>query len=175
MLPLVMHSLPKTVLVTGGCGFIGSNFLNLLVPRFPEVKFVNLDALTYAGNPLNLAAIEDMPNYEFAHVDIRDAVRLNAAFDLYQPDWVFHFAAESHVDRSITGPKTTVETNVNGTLNMLEASRATWKDNLEGKVFHHVSTDEVYGSLGKEGFFTEKTPYDPSSPYSASKAASDTW
>jgi dTDP-glucose 4,6-dehydratase len=165
-------AIPQTVLITGGCGFIGSNFLNLLIPRHPEIRFVNVDALTYAGNPANLAAVSNADNYEFAHVDIRDANRLEAVFDLYRPDMVVHFAAESHVDRSITGPRQTVETNVIGTLNLLEAARHCWGD-IDGKVFHHVSTDEVYGSLGATGFFTEDTPYDPSSPYSASKAASD--
>lgn len=165
-------ALPRTVLVTGGCGFIGSNFLNLVVPRHPETRFINLDGLTYAGNPINLTGIQSLPNYNFSHVDIRDSERVSGVFDLYRPDYVVHFAAESHVDRSISGPKTTVETNVMGTLNLLEAARSTW-ESFEGKVFHHVSTDEVYGSLGPEGFFTETTPYDPSSPYSASKAASD--
>lgn len=164
---------PKTVLVTGGCGFIGSNFLNLFVPRYPDVRFVNLDGLTYAGNPKNLTSIQDSQNYEFAHVDIRHANRVADVMDLYQPEMVIHFAAESHVDRSITGPITTVETNVMGTLNLLEAARTIWGSETEGKVFHHVSTDEVYGSLGAEGLFTEETAYDPSSPYSASKASSD--
>jgi len=161
-----------TVLVTGGAGFIGANFLNRLVPRLPDVSFVNLDALTYAGNPRSLVAIEASPNYTFEHVDLRDADALLQVVRRHSPDTVVHFAAESHVDRSILGPRAFLETNVLGTLNLLEACRAIWSD-FAGKRFHHVSTDEVYGSLGDEGLFTETTSYDPSSPYSASKAASD--
>jgi dTDP-glucose 4,6-dehydratase len=158
------------VLVTGGAGFIGSNFLNLLVPRHPEHHFVNADKLTYAGNPRNLDAIASAPNYTFVRADIADQAAVDALFDAHPPDMVVHFAAESHVDRSIFGPREFLKTNVEGTLNLLEASRRTFKD---GCVFHHVSTDEVYGSLGDEGRFTEETRYDPSSPYSSSKAASD--
>ncbi|HWB78239.1 MAG TPA: dTDP-glucose 4,6-dehydratase [Nannocystaceae bacterium] len=159
------------VLVTGGAGFIGANFLNLLVPRHPEHEFVNVDKLTYAGNLASLAATAKLPNYAFKRVDIGDAAAVDAVFDEVQPDIVVHFAAESHVDRSITGPREFVRTNIEGTFNLLEASRRIWKDG-QG-LFHHVSTDEVYGSLGDEGMFTESTRYDPSSPYSASKAASD--
>lgn len=159
------------VLVTGGAGFIGANFLNLLVPRHPEHRFINIDALTYAANPLSLAPIAEHENYAFERVDITDAPALEKAFDAHAPDVVVHFAAESHVDRSILGPKQFIRTNVEGTFNLLEACRARWKDGAG--LFHHVSTDEVYGSLGEEGLFLESTPYDPSSPYSASKAASD--
>jgi dTDP-glucose 4,6-dehydratase len=158
-------------LVTGGAGFIGANFLRLLVPRHPEHQFVNLDKLTYAANLASLADIADRPNYRFVRVDIADAAALDAAFDEIRPDVVVHFAAESHVDRSIAGPREFVRTNIEGTFNLLEAARRTWKGS-EG-LFHHVSTDEVYGSLGPTGLFTETTRYDPSSPYSASKAASD--
>lgn len=159
------------ILVTGGAGFIGSNFLQLLVPRFPEHTFVNVDSLTYAGNAFSLQEIEEAPNYSFAHVDINDRSAVDAIFAKHKPTLVVHFAAESHVDRSIEGPRVFLETNVLGTLNLLEAARGTWGPG-EG-MFQHVSTDEVYGSLGDEGLFVETTPYDPSSPYSASKAASD--
>lgn len=159
------------VLVTGGAGFIGANFLSLLVPRHPEHQFINLDALTYAGNPNSLKALEGAKNYAFVHGDITDAAAVDALFEAHQPDCVVHFAAESHVDRSILGPKQFVRTNIEGTFNLLDACRLRWKKG-EG-LFHHVSTDEVYGSLGAEGFFEETTRYDPSSPYSASKAASD--
>jgi dTDP-glucose 4,6-dehydratase len=159
------------VLVTGGAGFIGANFLNLLVPRHAEHEFVNVDKLTYAANLASLAEVAKLPNYAFRRVDIGDAAAVDAVFDDVQPDIVVHFAAESHVDRSITGPREFVRTNIEGTFNLLEAARRIWKDG-QG-LFHHVSTDEVYGSLGDEGMFTESTRYDPSSPYSASKAASD--
>ncbi len=161
------------VLVTGGAGFIGANFLNLLVPRHPEHEFINVDSLTYAGNLESLAKVQDSANYHFERVDITDADAVNAVFEKHRPDWVIHFAAESHVDRSIEGPKQFIRTNIEGTFNLLEAARHLWGENREGKVFHHVSTDEVYGSLGAEGFFTEETAYDPSSPYSAAKASSD--
>jgi dTDP-glucose 4,6-dehydratase len=164
--------MPQTVLVTGGAGFIGSTFLNLFVPRFPDIAFVNVDKLTYAANPLNLSAIDTRPNYVFERADIADGSAILALFEQYQPDWVIHFAAESHVDRSIVSPGDFIQTNVVGTFQLLEAARRTWKD-FDGKVFHHVSTDEVYGSLGATGKFLETTPYDPSSPYSSSKAASD--
>jgi dTDP-glucose 4,6-dehydratase len=159
------------ILVTGGAGFIGANFLNLLVPRHPEHTFVNVDVLTYAANLKSLAPIEKLPNYAFERVDIADDAAVKALFAKHPPDLVVHFAAESHVDRSILGPRAFIRANVDGTLNLLEACRAHWKAG-EG-LFHHVSTDEVYGSLGPSGYFTETTPYDPSSPYSASKAASD--
>jgi dTDP-glucose 4,6-dehydratase len=164
--------MPKTVLVTGGAGFIGSTFLNLFVARYPDIQFVNVDKLTYAANPLNLAKIDTLPNYAFERADIADGPTIRAIFEKYQPDWVIHFAAESHVDRSIMSPGDFIQTNVVGTFQLLEAARQTWSS-FEGKVFHHVSTDEVYGSLGATGKFLETTPYDPSSPYSSSKAASD--
>ena len=159
------------LLVTGGAGFIGSNFLNLVVPRHPEHQFVNLDALTYAANLASVAAIAKRPNYVFEHVDLVDADATGATFARHRPDVVIHFAAESHVDRSIRGPRPFVRTNIEGTFNLLEACRQIWK--AGDGLFHHVSTDEVYGSLGAEGLFSEETRYDPSSPYSASKAASD--
>ncbi|MEO1270588.1 MAG: dTDP-glucose 4,6-dehydratase [Myxococcota bacterium] len=160
------------VLVTGGCGFIGSNFLNMAVERFPTWTFINVDALTYAANPYNIT-VAQADNYHFEKVDIADTEALDALFARTKPDKVFHFAAESHVDRSIHGPQAFVHTNVMGTLALLEACRGCWGTSMEGKLFHHVSTDEVYGSLGATGLFTETTPYDPSSPYSASKASSD--
>lgn len=159
------------ILVTGGAGFIGANFLNMLVPRFPQHRFLNIDALTYAANPASLGAIDSLDNYSLQRVDITDADAVNEAFDAATPDIVVHFAAESHVDRSILGPKEFIRTNIEGTFNLLEACRHRWQD--EQGLFHHVSTDEVYGSLGETGLFTEDTSYDPSSPYSASKAASD--
>ncbi|MEI7831698.1 MAG: dTDP-glucose 4,6-dehydratase [bacterium] len=162
----------KRILVTGGAGFIGSNFLSLMVPRFPHWHFLNVDNLTYAGNLHSLAGIDTLHNYSFSQVDITDADAIQQVFTDYQPDWVIHFAAESHVDRSIVGPKEFIVTNILGTFNLLESCRAIWKDS-DGHLFHHVSTDEVYGSLGAEGYFTELTAYDPSSPYSASKAGSD--
>jgi len=159
------------VLVTGGAGFIGANFLNLLVPRFPEHRFVNLDALTYAANLSSLAGIADRPNYRLEVGDITDRARVEEVFQTHQPDVVVHFAAESHVDRSIHGPAAFVRSNIEGTFVLLDVARAHL---LPRKgLFHHVSTDEVYGSLGDTGLFTEETRYDPSSPYSASKAASD--
>lgn len=164
---------PSTILVTGGAGFIGSGFLLRFVPREPSTRFVNLDALTYAGNPASLAPLGNAPNYAFARADIRDAEAVREAFREHRPDRIVHFAAETHVDRSIHGPRDFVETNVLGTLNLLEAAREAWGSSFAGKRFHHVSTDEVYGSLGKEDRFRETTPYDPSSPYSASKAGSD--
>ena len=159
------------ILVTGGAGFIGANFLAWAVPAFPEHRFVNLDALTYAGNLRSLAHIQNAANYRFTRVDITDRDAVAETFEEHAPDLVLHFAAESHVDRSIAGPLPFVRTNVEGTLNLLEASRAA--PNASDIVFHHVSTDEVYGSLGATGLFHETTAYDPSSPYSASKAASD--
>jgi len=162
-----------THLVTGGAGFIGANFLNLLVPRHPEHRFVNVDKLTYAANPESLAPIADAENYSLERVDVADADAVAALFAKTDPDVVIHFAAESHVDRSILGPGEFVRTNVQGTFVLLEACRKHWDGDYDGKLFHHVSTDEVYGSLGPTGLFTEETSYDPSSPYSASKAASD--
>ncbi|MFO0693309.1 MAG: dTDP-glucose 4,6-dehydratase [Polyangiales bacterium] len=159
------------ILVTGGAGFIGANFLELSVPRFPEHHFVNVDKLTYAANLKSLESIADRPNYVLERVDICDADAVDGLFRKYEPELVVHFAAESHVDRSIVGPREFLRTNVEGTFNLLESARKAWKPG-QG-LFHHVSTDEVFGSLGDEGFFTETTRYDPSSPYSASKAASD--
>jgi dTDP-glucose 4,6-dehydratase len=159
------------ILVTGGAGFIGSNFLNLLVPRHPEHAFVNADTLTYAANLANLAPITGARNYALERVDIGDASAVHALFERQKPELVIHFAAESHVDRSIVGPRDFIRTNIEGTFNLLEACRKQWKPGTG--LFHHVSTDEVYGSLGADGLFTEETRYDPSSPYSASKASSD--
>lgn len=159
------------ILVTGGAGFIGANFLKLLVARHPEHQFVNVDKLTYAANLLSLEDIAQSPNYCFEKVDIADGTEVRALFGRHRPDVVVHFAAESHVDRSITGPGEFIRTNIVGTFELLDACRNLWKPG-EG-LFHHVSTDEVYGSLGSEGLFTEETRYDPSSPYSASKASSD--
>jgi dTDP-glucose 4,6-dehydratase len=163
----------KTLLITGGAGFIGSHVVRLFVKKYPDYKIVNLDLLTYAGNLENLKDIEEEQNYVFERVDICDASAINALFEKYHFDGVIHLAAESHVDRSITDPNAFIETNVMGTANLLNAARTFWKGNFEGKRFYHVSTDEVYGSLGDTGFFLETTPYDPQSPYSASKAASD--
>lgn len=161
------------ILVTGGAGFIGANFLNLMVPRHPEHRFVNLDKLTYAANPSSLAPIEGRESYVLERVDIADAKAVDALFARHEPELVVHFAAESHVDRSIVGPGEFVRTNIEGTFVLLDACRRHWEGRMEGKLFHHVSTDEVYGSLGDTGLFTEETRYDPSSPYSASKASSD--
>jgi dTDP-glucose 4,6-dehydratase len=166
----------KNMLVTGGAGFIGSNFIRY---TFRKKKFegqvINLDKLTYAGNPLNLTDIEDefgTKSYYFEMADICDSSRMRALFKKYEVDAVVHFAAESHVDRSIFGPEDFIKTNIIGTFNLLEAAREIW-DERDDVLFHHVSTDEVYGSLGKTGYFFETTPYDPTSPYSASKASSD--
>ena len=161
------------IMVTGGAGFIGSAVVRLAISRGHEV--VNLDALTYAGRLENLAAVRNNPRYRFERCDIRDRAALNRVFERHKPDAVLHLAAESHVDRSIDGPDAFIETNINGTYNMLEAARGCWikAGKPAGFRFHHISTDEVYGSLGKDGLFTEETPYDPRSPYAASKAASD--
>lgn len=163
----------KTILITGGAGFIGSHVIREFVVKYPEYHIINLDALTYAGNLENLKDIEHLRNYTFVKADITDQEVIMAIFQQYQPDAVIHLAAESHVDRSIVDPTAFVMTNVIGTVNLLNAARDIWKDNLEGKRFHHVSTDEVFGALGETGFFTEETKYDPHSPYSASKASSD--
>lgn len=163
----------KTILITGGAGFIGSHVVREFVNKYPEYMILNLDALTYAGNLENLKDIEDKPNYKFLKADITDQNQIQEIFNQYKPDGVIHLAAESHVDRSISNPLEFVMTNVIGTVNLLNASKQLWKDNYEGKRFHHVSTDEVYGTLGETGFFTEETAYDPHSPYSASKASSD--
>ncbi len=163
----------KTIIITGGAGFIGSHVVRLFVTRYPDYKIINLDALTYAGNLENLRDIENAPNYFFEKADILDKDAIERIFVLHQPDAVIHLAAESHVDRSIISPLDFVYTNVIGTVNLLNSARHFWKDNFAGKRFYHVSTDEVYGALGDTGFFTEDTKYDPHSPYSASKAASD--
>lgn len=163
----------KKIIITGGAGFIGSHVVREFVNKYPEYQIINIDALTYAGNLENLRDVEDRPNYTFVKADIRDAQLVSRIFDAFKPDGVIHLAAESHVDRSIADPLAFVMTNVIGTVNLLNAAKETWKDNSEGKRFHHVSTDEVYGTLGEAGLFTEETPYDPHSPYSASKASSD--
>lgn len=163
----------KTIIITGGAGFIGSHVVRLFVNKYPNYRIVNLDALTYAGNLENLKDIENAPNYHFVKADIVDAEEMNRVFAEWQPDGVIHLAAESHVDRSITDPLAFVRTNVIGTVNLLMAAKQLWKDNMDGKRFYHVSTDEVYGTLGETGLFEETTPYDPNSPYSASKAGSD--
>ncbi|MFM2364274.1 MAG: dTDP-glucose 4,6-dehydratase [Bacteroidota bacterium] len=163
----------KTFLITGGAGFIGSHVVRLFVNKYPSYSIVNMDALTYAGNLENLKDVQSAANYVFEKGDITDEQRVNELFEKYQFDAVIHLAAESHVDRSILDPLSFVKTNVIGTVTLLNASKNYWKANMEGKRFYHVSTDEVYGTLGETGFFTEETPYDPHSPYSASKAASD--
>jgi dTDP-glucose 4,6-dehydratase len=172
-----MSALKKTILITGGAGFIGSHVVRLFVNKYPDYKIVNLDKLTYAGNLENLKDIEQKQNYVFERGDILDANFLQKLFEQYNFDGVIHLAAESHVDRSISNPIEFVVTNVIGTVTLLNAAKHHWKTSLdnkpEGKLFYHVSTDEVYGSLGAEGHFTEKTNYDPHSPYSASKASSD--
>jgi len=163
----------KTILITGGAGFIGSHVVRLFVNKYPDTQIVNLDKLTYAGNLENLKDIQDKPNYKFEKGDIVDANYINDLFAKYQFDGVIHLAAESHVDRSISNPLGFIQTNVIGTFNLLHTAKNSWSDNFNGKMFYHVSTDEVYGSLGSEGFFLETTPYDPQSPYSSSKASSD--
>jgi dTDP-glucose 4,6-dehydratase len=163
----------KTIIITGGAGFIGSHVVRLFVTKYPDYRIVNMDKLTYAGNLENLSDIDRRPNYAFERVDITDAPAVQAVFEKYRPDGVIHLAAESHVDRSIFNPMEFIHTNIVGTVTLLNAARAAWEGAFEGKRFHHVSTDEVYGSLGKTGFFTETTAYDPRSPYSASKASSD--
>lgn len=163
----------KSILITGGAGFIGSHVVREFVRNYPDCQIVNLDALTYAGNLENLKDIENKPNYKFIKADITREKEIDDLFQEYKPDGIIHLAAESHVDRSITTPLEFVKTNVLGTVNLLNAARRLWNGNFKGKRFHHVSTDEVYGALGEEGFFTESTSYDPHSPYSASKASSD--
>jgi len=162
-----------TILLTGGAGFIGSHLTRLFVNKYPEYKIVNLDKLTYAGNLENLKDVEDKPNYTFVKGDITDLAFLQELFITHKFTAVLHCAAESHVDRSITDPLAFVTTNVLGTAALLQAAKESWKDNMDGKIFYHISTDEVYGSLGETGFFIEETAYDPRSPYSASKASSD--
>ncbi len=163
----------ETILITGGAGFIGSHVVRLFVNKYPSYTVVNGDALTYAGNLENLSDVKGSPNYIFEKVDITDENAVNSLFEKYKFDGVIHLAAESHVDRSILDPLAFIRTNVLGTAVLLNAARKYWKDGMENKRFYHVSTDEVYGSLGEEGFFTEETAYDPRSPYSASKASSD--
>ena len=163
----------KTIIITGGAGFIGSHVVRLFVTKYPQYKIINLDALTYAGNLENLRDVEDAPNYFFERANILNADELEKLFVVHQPDGIIHLAAESHVDRSILSPLDFVYTNVIGTVNLLNTANHFWKENREGKRFHHVSTDEVFGALGDTGYFTETTSYDPHSPYSASKASSD--
>ena len=163
----------RTILITGGAGFIGSHVVRLFLKKYPEDIIVNVDCLTYAGNLENLSDIDNLPNYIFEKTDIRDSISLDKLFKKHNPDTVIHLAAESHVDRSITNPMNFVETNVVGTVNLLNSAKNSWKESFEGKLFYHVSTDEVFGALGADGLFTEETPYNPNSPYSASKAASD--
>ena len=162
----------KKILITGGAGFIGCHVVRLFVSKYPEYTIFNLDALTYAGNLENLRDVDEAPNYRFVKGDITDETFIYDLFDEHQFDAVIHLAAESHVDRSIMDPLAFIRTNVMGTAVLLNAARRSW-ERPEGKLFYHVSTDEVYGSLGSEGFFTEETSYDPRSPYSASKASSD--
>lgn len=163
----------KTLLVTGGAGFIGSHLVRLLVNKYPDYRIVVVDDLTYAGNLENLKDVAELEGYVFEKANITDENRIEEIFAQYRPDGVIHLAAETHVDRSITSPLDFVRTNVLGTVNLLNAAKKLWQEDFTGKRFHHVSTDEVYGSLGETGFFTEETPYNPHSPYSASKASSD--
>ncbi len=168
-----MNTFSKKIMITGGAGFIGSHLVRLFVNNYPAYLVVNLDALTYAGNLENLRDVEGRVNYVFEKGDILDEARIGELFGKYQFDAVIHLAAESHVDRSIKDPLAFVRTNVLGTVTLLNACRQYWGKDMKGKLFYHVSTDEVYGSLGETGFFTEETAYDPRSPYSASKASSD--
>jgi dTDP-glucose 4,6-dehydratase len=164
----------KNILITGGAGFIGSHVVRLFVTKYPEYRIINLDKLTYAGNLANLKDVEDKPNYRFVKADICDLDDMRQLFGSARIDSVIHLAAESHVDRSITDPFSFAKTNVFGTLNLLQAAKESWKSDYSGKLFYHVSTDEVYGALEfDDALFTEDTPYDPHSPYSASKASSD--
>jgi len=163
----------KNILITGGAGFIGSHLVRLMTTKYPDYKIINLDALTYAGNLVNLNDIAQANNYKFIKGDINDLPFLHELFKMENISDVIHLAAESHVDRSIENPASFVMTNVIGTTNLLITAKEHWRDNFSNHLFYHVSTDEVYGSLGDQGYFTELTPYDPRSPYSASKAFSD--
>jgi dTDP-glucose 4,6-dehydratase len=166
-------SFTKNILITGGAGFIGSHVVRRFVTQYPQYHILNLDKLTYAGNLENIKDVQDAPNYTFVKGDICDAAFIDSLFTQYAIDAVVHLAAESHVDRSISDPLAFVQTNVIGTANLLNCAKKHWQGNYDNKLFYHVSTDEVYGSLGETGFFYENTPYDPRSPYSASKASSD--
>lgn len=168
-----METKHKNILITGGAGFIGSHLTRLFVTKYPEYRIINLDKLTYAGNLENLKDIESKDNYIFVKGDIANTELLDSLFAKYHLDGVLHCAAESHVDRSISDPLAFVKTNVLGTATLLNVAKEHWKENFSDKLFYHISTDEVYGSLGETGYFTEKTAYDPRSPYSASKASSD--
>ncbi len=163
----------KIILITGGAGFIGSHVVRLFVNKYPDYKIVNIDKLTYAGNLENLTDIESKENYEFIKADINNPADLDKIFVKFNFDGIIHLAAESHVDRSISDPMAFVNTNIIGTVNLLNAARKIWQDNFDNRLFYHISTDEVYGSLEEGKYFTETTPYDPRSPYSASKAGSD--
>lgn len=163
----------KKILITGGAGFIGSHVVRRFVTKYSNLQIYNLDSLTYAGNLENIKDIENEPNYTFLKGDISDMEFLDQIFEQHRFDYIIHLAAESHVDRSISGPMIFAQTNIIGTLNLLEAARKYWDGTYSSKMFYHVSTDEVYGSLGDSGLFTEETAYDPKSPYSASKASSD--
>tara|TARA_R110000868_G_scaffold230564_1_gene483777 strand:+ start:272 stop:1330 length:1059 start_codon:yes stop_codon:yes gene_type:complete len=163
----------KNILITGGAGFIGSHVVRLFVNKYPDYQIINFDKLTYAGNLENLSDIDDKPNYTFVKGDILDEGFVEETFIKYSINSVIHLAAESHVDRSITNPLEFIQTNVIGTANLMNVARKIWGDDFSDKLFYHVSTDEVYGSLGETGYFTEDTPYDPRSPYSSSKASSD--
>ncbi|MBR3676501.1 MAG: dTDP-glucose 4,6-dehydratase [Alphaproteobacteria bacterium] len=170
----------RAIMITGGAGFIGANFVEYFCKKYPQYLIVNVDKLTYAGNLDNLRECKNMPNYRFEKQDICDAEKMDELFEKYDVRGVIHFAAESHVDNSIKGPRAFINTNIVGTFNLLEAARKHWMDapnkvkaGYEASRFHHISTDEVYGALGKEGLFSETTPYAPNSPYSASKAGSD--
>jgi len=163
----------KNILITGGAGFIGSHVVRLFLTRYPQYNIINLDSLSYAGNPENLKDIEKKPNYFFVKGDICDAKIVKDVFEKHNIDSIIHLAAESHVDRSILDPLLFIRVNILGTANLLHTAKTYWENDFDGKLFYHVSTDEVYGSLKDEGFFTEETAYDPRSPYSASKASSD--
>lgn len=166
-------SIKRNIIITGGAGFIGSHVVRLMVNKYPDYRIINVDKLTYAGNLENLKDIDTKQNYVFEKADITDIERIDQLFNTYKVDGVIHLAAESHVDRSILNPNEFITTNVLGTANLLNAAVKHWKDSMDQKLFYHISTDEVYGSLDDGGFFTETTPYDPRSPYSASKASSD--